>query len=595
MAPRIYTSDFPDTPILHTSIFTRVFGAQAPGDIGGFPASKKAFVDAATETALTRGDLLRLSLSFGHGIREHPVTAPFTRRGDTMLIYSQNSLAWPVVLFGCVAAGLRCTLANNAYVSRELAHQYRDSGSKLLVTAEDGIDIVRAMFAELGVSREEGDARTVVVGRDLRWAGGPAAPPKPSCSGLLTLSDLLTRGELEREELFEGPLAHETVYLCYSSGTTGNPKGVETTHQNMTTIMDIVRDEFPKLSGNETALGILPFYHIYGNALLIHLPFTLGWTVLIQPQFEPVQFCATIEKFRVSFAFIVPPVLIVLARHPAVDEFDLSSLEYMLSAAAPLGADLVKQVKTRLLAKRAPGALCVVTQGYGLTETTTGTHLLLFNEAADRKVGSVGTLLANLEARIVHDEDGLVEAEEGKPGELWVRGKTVMKGYLNNPQATSNAITPDGWFKTGDIVTRDSEGFFYVVDRRKELIKYKGFQVPPAELEALLLTHPDIADAAVIGVDSQEQATELPRAYVVHARPQKIKTKTDVDAFAKALAQWMESRVAKHKLLRGGVSVIEAVPKSAAGKILRRELRELAKLEAARGEINTEFGFKSKL
>ncbi|KAF8169832.1 AMP binding protein [Mycena galopus ATCC 62051] len=584
--PYIYQSDIPDVPIVNTSIFTRIFAARAPGDIGGFPGSKIAFIDGLTGTSLTRAELRDLSLCFGYGIRDHPVTGPFATRGATALIYSSNSLAWPVVFFGCIAAGLRCTFANNAYVSRELAHQYGNSGAGLVITSEDGIETVRAMFHELGIAQHQSDKRIIVLGRDLRWADGPAAALRPECRGLLTLPDLLTRGKLEREEQFEGALAHETAYLCYSSGTTGKPKGVETTHQNTTTILDLLIPSFLCVQGNDTALGVLPFYHIYGFIMLLQVPLALGWAVIIQSQFEPSQFCAIIERYKIPLAFIVPPVLVVLARHPDVDKYDLSSLKYMISAAAPLGADLVKQVKTRLLAKRPPGATCFISQGYGLTETTTGTHMLQFCDS-DRKIGSVGTLCSNLEARIVRDEDGTADAEEGSPGELWVRGKTIMKGYLNNQHATASAITLDGWFKTGDIVIRDNESFFYVVDRKKELIKYKGFQVPPAELEGVLLTHPDIADAAVIGVESPEQATELPRAYVVHARPQEIVTSAQKTAFAQAVIKWMESKVAKHKLLRGGVAILSAVPKSAAGKILRRELRELAKQEAARGDIDT--------
>ncbi|KAJ6460457.1 AMP binding protein [Mycena vitilis] len=580
MAPRIYTSEQPDAPILHTSIFTRLFAAQAPGDIGGFPGSQPAFIDATTGTSLTRTELLNSSLSFAHGIMDHPTTAPFSIRGATVLIYAPNSLAWPPVLFGCVAAGLRCTLANSGYVSRELAYQYRDSGAGLLFTAEDGIDTVRAMFAELGIGRDEGDRRIVVLPRDLRWAGGPEFPLRSQCTGLLTLDDLLGRGKLAKETKFEGSVALETVYLCYSSGTTGKPK-VVTTHQNMTTILDVLSPTLD-LGHNNTVLTILPFY----RAMVIHLIFSLGWPLLIQTQFEPFQFCAVIERFKVSMAFIVPPVLVVLSRHPAVEKSDISSLKYMCSAAAPLGADLVKQVKTRLLAQRPAGATCLITQAYGLTETTTGTHMLSF-DAADRKVGSIGALLRNVEARIVHDEEGTVEAAEGAPGELWVRGKTIMKGYLNNPRATADAITPDGWFKTGDIVIKDKDGFYWVVDRRKELIKYKA--LPPAELESVLLTHPDIADAAVIGIQSLEQATELPRAYIVPAHLQELRTAAERTAFAEGVTEWVQSRVARHKFLRGGVCIIEAVPKSATGKILRRELRELAKQEG----LDT--AYKSKL
>ncbi|KAJ7432184.1 AMP binding protein, partial [Mycena galericulata] len=563
MPPRIYTSNFPDVPIGSTSIFTHVLGSESRGgDISGFPGSELAFIDAATGASLTRARLRELSLSFGFGIRDHPRISAFSRRGDTVLIYSPNSLAWPVVLLGCVSAGLRCTLANNAYVSRELAHQYMDSGATLIFTAEEGITTVREMFAELGIPKDEGDAWTIVLARDLQWAGGPQAALTPACVGLLTLDDLLARGTLAHEEKFDGELADETTYLCYSSGTTGKPK---VRSISLVLIRDLNTQMICDIVGRR------------GAFLLIHLPLTMGWPVLIQSQFEPVQFCSTIERFKVSFALVVPPVLVVLARHPAVEKYDLSSLEYMLSAAAPLGADLVKQVKTRLLARRSSGATCVISQGYGLTETTTGTNFLLLKDA-DRKVGSIGTLVANMEARIIHDEDGNVDSEKGEPGELWVRSKTVMKGYLNNPQATKDSITPDGWFKTGDIVFRDDEGDSKIV-----------LSVPPAELESVLLTHPDIADAAVIGVDSAEQATELPRAYIVHARPKELHTEEDRASFATGVAKWMESKVARHKLLRGGIRLIDLVPKSAAGKILRRELRGLAKQEVAGGEIDTKF------
>ncbi|KAK7044884.1 AMP binding protein [Favolaschia claudopus] len=569
--PRIFKSHLPDVPIVATSIFTRVFASRTStpsGDIGGFPGSNAAFIDGATGTTLTRAELLHLSLSFGYGVQNHPTTAPFASRGSTVLVFSPNSLAWPVALFGCVAAGLRCSFANSAYVARELAHQYSDSGAGFIITAEDGIDVVRQMFAELGVDREEGDRRTIILQRDLGWAGGPTAAVSPECRGLLTLSDLLSIGKLKSEAKFEGPLSHETVYLCYSSGTTGKPKS---THQNMSTILDVMSGSLNDLKlDNANIIGILPFYHLYGLALLLHLSLTLGWSVIIQLRFDPEQFCAAIQRYKVPLAFVAPPVLVVLARHPVVDKYDLSSLEYMISSAAPLGADLVKQVKKRLGAKRPAGAKCAITQGYGLTETTTGTHILDFTDC-DSKVGSIGKLCSNLEARIVQDEEGKVDAEDETPGELWVRGKTIMKGYLKNRAATSNAITADGWFKTGDFVIRDKDSFYWVVDRKKELIKYKV--LPPAELESVLLSHPDIADAAVIGVDSPEQATELPRAYV--------RKKT---AFAQSVAKWMESRVSKHKFLRG---VFNPPRFSAAGKILRRELRELAKQETARGEFNT--------
>ncbi|KAJ7690754.1 AMP binding protein [Mycena rosella] len=587
----IYTSPVPDYPILTTSIFTRLFASRASSgdsDVGGFPGSLKAFVDAKSGASLTRAQLRHLCLSFAYGLQHHPNTAPFANRRDTVLIYSPNSLAWPVVLFGSVAAGLRCALANSAYTSDELAHQYSDSGAKLILTSQDGLDVVQAMFAKSGIAKADAERRIIILGDDLRWADGPSAPSSPTAAGLVKMEDLLNKGNLSEEEKFEGPFANETVYLCYSSGTTGKPKGVETTHQNMTTLLDIVGAVFPALKADvDIMLGILPFSHIYGVAKLVHFPFTSGCPVVIQPRFDPVQFCAVIEKYKATISLVVPPVLVVLARHPAVDQYDLSSMEILFSGAAPLGHSLVKSVKDRLLTKRGGRGTLKITQGYGLTETSPTTHLLPVADA-DRKMGSIGILLPNLEARLVDDDDGKIDAAEGQPGELWVRGKTVMKGYLNNPTATKNAITPDGWFKTGDVAIRDQDGYYYIVDRRKELIKYKGFQVPPAELENILLTHPDIADAAVIGLESVKEATELPRAYIVHANPEKVKTTQAKIEFANKVVKWMETQVARHKFLRGGVGVIDVVPKSAAGKILRRELRELAKQQAERGELGTE-------
>ncbi|KAJ6478794.1 AMP binding protein [Mycena vitilis] len=582
MSPAIYTSPHPDVHIPKTSVFTRVFASRGPGDVGGFPGSRKAFIDAASGAYITRTQLLSLSLSFGHGLHTHPTTKACARRGDTLLIYSPNSLAWPVVLLGSVAAGLRCTTANSAYTSHELVHQYTDSRAKLVITTEDGVKTVRAMFAELGIAKREGDRRIIVVGRNLRWAGGPAAQLGADVAGLLTMEELLKGGKLEHEERFDGDLSNETAYLCYSSGTTGKPKGVETTHLNVIGLLSIIGPHFPHTTPQDVMLGILPFYHVYALTQVIHLPLIAGLPVVIQPRFEPNEFCANIEKYQVSMSLIVPPILVVLARHPAAEKYKLSTLRYLCSGAAPLGKDLVHQVKQRL---RKTGTIVDIAQGYGLTEMSPTTHLLPQADC-DRKMGSIGLLLPNLEARLVEDDDGDVDAEEGRPGELWIRGPTVMKGYLNNAEATANAITRDGWFKTGDVALRDKEGFYYIVDRRKELIKYKGFQVPPAELESVLLTHPDIADAAVIGVDDVEEATELPRAYVVHAHPEKISTLGAKGVFAESIVRWMETKVAKHKFLRGGVGVIDVIPKSAAGKILRRELRDRAKQDRA-GQVRS--------
>ncbi|KAL0581335.1 hypothetical protein V5O48_000711 [Marasmius crinis-equi] len=578
MSPRIYTPDSPPVHVPSSSIVTHLFSSppDRPSDyVGRFPGNLPAFVDARTGTTLTRAQVKSLAFQFGYGL-----TTIGAKRGDTMLMYSPNSLNWPVVTLGSIAAGIRCTLANNAYTGTELAHQYKDSGSHLLMTTVDGLPSVRDMFKALNISKSEGDKRIILLSESFDWAGGPSVPSRPEGQGLLKMEDLLTRGSLSKEECFDGDAAKtETAFLCYSSGTTGKPKGVETTHQNVTAVVNMVEPGFYKTTPDkDRMLAILPFYHIFGFAKALLFTFHAGVPTVIQQRFEPVEFCANIEKYKITIALVVPPVLVLLARHDVVKRYNLSSLKYFVSGAAPLGGPLVKQVKNRLADIWKINL--VIVQGYGLTETSPTTHLLPPKDDI-RKVGSIGTLLPNLEARLVVDDEGdrVVDAAEGQPGELWVRGPTVMKGYLNNPAATQNSVTPDRWFKTGDIATRDKEGFYYIVDRRKELIKYKGFQVPPAELESVLLTHPDIADAAVIGVESVAEATELPRAYVVAANPGKVAAKEDKAAFAMGVAKWMESKVAKHKYLRGGVVIIDAIPKSAAGKILRRELRERAKTE----------------
>ncbi|KAK0494751.1 AMP binding protein [Armillaria luteobubalina] len=563
MPAKIYPSPDPSLPIVSRSIFTHLL-AQDGDLVGGHPASLPAFVDSASGTTITRAQLRSLALSLGYALQNHPRIG--AKRGDTVLVYSPNSLAWPVAVFGSISAGLRTTFANNAYTSRELAHQYTDSRASYVFTTEEGLPTVREMFKTIGVS--EGD-KILLFSNSLSWAGGPDAPRSPRTAGLLRIDDLLSLGQLKEEEKFEGDLAQETVFLCYSSGTTGKPK---TKHQNLTSVVDMANLCLSYIAG-EPILGVLPFYHIYGAVKLLLFPLKCGSPCIIQPRFDPVQFCANIERYKIKLALIVPPIMVVFARHPAVEQYDLTSLKVLISGAAPLGAALTKQVNDRLRARKVN---CAIVQGYGLTETSPMTHLLPPQDA-ERKMGSIGTLLPNLEARLV---DEGVDTAEGKPGELWIRGPTIMRGYLNNVEATKEAITPDGWFLTGDVAIRDKDGFYYIVDRRKELIKYKV--IPPAELESVLLSHPDIADAAVVGVYDAEEATELPRAYVVHAKPQKISTDIEKNAFTRDVSLWIQTKVARHKFLRGGVVVIDVVPKSAAGKILRRELRDRAKAEVGK-------------
>ncbi|KIK61143.1 hypothetical protein GYMLUDRAFT_43231 [Collybiopsis luxurians FD-317 M1] len=579
MSPRIYASSYPSVPLKSGSIFTHLLSVDSNNDglIGGFPGQEKVFVDAATGTALTRRQFRSLALRFGYGLRhDSRINA---RRGDTILIFSPNSLAYPVLLLGAIAAGLRCTLANNAYTARELRHQYTNSGANIIISTSDGLTTALEVLKESGFTLDEAEKRIIVAPSGFAWAGGPA---KSESSRGIPFDQLLGLGELHEEEQFEG---EETTLLCYSSGTTGLPKGVETSHLNLTTSTQAI----PKVCGydpGEQILMFLPFYHIYGVVAGIFLSIICGATTILMPRFDPIEFCISVEKYRVTYVPIVPPVMLAIARHPVVDKYDLSSIRALFCSAAPVSPALLKEGMTRLRARRKPEQVLYVTEGYGMTEAAPATHMLPLDLSAS-KSGSVGVLLPNFQARLVADDSGdnIIDAEDGMPGELWVKGPTMMKGYLNNPAANQASFTADRWFKTGDMCIRDKEGFYYIVDRKKELIKYKGFQVPPAELEGVLITHPEVADAAVIGVESEAEATELPRAYIVPSQPTQVSTTESKRAFEKSVAQWMETKVTRHKYLRGGVVVIDVIPKSASGKILRRELRELAKHEAVRSKL----------
>ncbi|CAB5348745.1 unnamed protein product [Rhizophagus irregularis] len=303
-------------------------------------------------------------------------------------------------------------------------------------------------------------------------------------------------------------------------------------------------------------VGVLPFYHIY--ALTVNMHFTLYFrascVVISKFDFEP--FCRIIQDYKVTITHIVPPIILALVKNPKAKEYDFSSLQLVISGAAPLSKELSESFYKEHKIK--------IKQGYGLTETS---PVALLGYTNDSTPGCCGILLPNLECKLIN-EDGQ-EVGYNTPGELCLRGPNIMKGYLNNKQATDESIDKDGFFHTGDIVKVDENGYFYVVDRVKELIKYKGFQVAPAELEAILITHPAISDAAVIGVYSEEDATEYPVAYVV------TKQKSQrTNEFSGEIRKFVDNQVAPHKKLRGGVIYIDQIPKSAAGKILRKKLRE---------------------
>jgi len=305
---------------------------------------------------------------------------------------------------------------------------------------------------------------------------------------------------------------------------------------------------------HDAFVAVLPFFHIYGMQVLMNTGLSIGATIVTMPRFDLAQFLQLHQDHRITRTFVAPPIVVALAKHPAVEDYDLSSVRQVFSGAAPLSAELAEEAGRRLG--------CEVVQGYGMTELSPVSHM---TPAGGYKPGSVGVTVPNTETRIV---DPLTGEDLGvdSDGEVWVRGPQVMQGYLNNPEATAATIDDDGWLHTGDIGHIDADGHLYVVDRLKELIKYKGFQVAPAELEGILLTHPALADAAVVGLPDEE-AGEVPVGYVV--------LKPDQSASPADIREFVAGQVASYKQLRN-VVIIDAVPKSPSGKILRRVLKDQA-------------------
>lgn len=348
---------------------------------------------------------------------------------------------------------------------------------------------------------------------------------------------------------------HTTAILC-SSGTTGLAKGVMWTDKNITTIIRMFMDS--PFIGTSISLVLLPFFHSYSFTLLV-IRLIGGSTGIVFSRFEEELFLRLIEKYKIEYLTVVPPIMVFLAKHPLVDKYDLSSVKRIWCGAAPLSEEIQTAVAKRL-------NISEIKQGYGLTETTLA--VLRFPENATTKFGSVGVLAPGVSAKVIPLGEYQTDKTLGPncEGELCFKGDQIMKGYYNDEKSTRATIDKDGWLHTGDVGYYDEKGYFYIVDRIKELIKYKGFQVPPAELEAILLTYPGIKDAAVIGIPN-EKTGELPMAFVMK--------QDGVNIREKDIIQYVNERVSNPKRLRGGIKFVDSIPKTPSGKLLRRELRHM--------------------
>lgn len=534
-----FSSPFPEVDIPTASVYDYLFsGFSGPADPD---LDRVALIDAKTGRKTSYREMLDRVDSFAGALAARGIGV-----GDVVGLLAPNSSAFAVAFHGILRAGATATTINALFTAKDIAKQLTDSKATTLITVTPLAAQAKEAAAAVGLADED-----LVI---LDGAGRDA-------DGHPNAADLLASGGPAPQVNF-APSSHLAV-LPYSSGTTGNPKGVMLTHRNLVANVAQIRP-LHGMQSHDVVLAVLPFFHIYGMTVLLNAALHARATLVIMPSFDLGEFLGNIAEHRCTIAFIAPPVAVALAKHPLVDDHDLSSLNVVMSGAAPLDADLGHAVAKRLD--------CKVVQGYGMSELSPVSHITPFDGGLadmheEAPLSSVGWTVSNAASKLVDPETGeeIAVPAEGlsRTGELWFKGPNVMAGYLNNNEATRSTVDDDGWLHTGDLAQVDARGLVYIVDRLKELIKYKGYQVPPAELEAVLLSHPDIADAAVVGALDTD-GEEVPKAFVVK--------QAGADLTEAEVIEFVAEHVAPYKKVRM-VAFIDAVPKSASGKILRKDLR----------------------
>ena len=515
----MWTSPYPPVEAGVTTLHRMVL--EAAGRFGDRPA----LVDGPSGTVVSYRLLAERILGVAAGLAARGL-AP----GDTLALWAPNLPQRAGVALGAMAAGGTVTAVSPAATERELATQLADAGASVLVTVPSLVPVARAAAAATGVRELVvlGQAEGATPILDLLGAGGPDSDPGSALDPAATVA-----------------------LLPYSSGTTGLPKGVELTHANLVTSVRQVGAGL-RVGEGDTLLAVPPLSHIMGFLVTLALPLSVGATVVTVPRFDTAQFLELLARHQVTVLVGAPPMLAVLIGHPLAAGADLGSLELVVGGGAPLTA-----AAQQALAARLPGA--TVGQAYGLTETSVGVSL------PDREAGSVpgtvGRVMPSTELRVADPETGR-DLGASQPGELLVRGPQVMRGYRNQPEATAAMLGPGGWLRTGDLGLVDGDGNVVIVDRLKELIKVSGWPVAPAELEALLATHPAVADAAVLRRPDPARG-EVPVAVVV-PRP-------GAEPAPEELLAWVAERVEPHKRLHA-VRLAGAIPRTPSGKLLRRSL-----------------------
>lgn len=462
---------------------------------------------------------------------------------DVVGLLLPNIPEFIVVCHGAIEAGLTVTFVNPLYTPDEIKRQFENAGVKMIITVPLLLEVATTIGPHL-----HGYKSTICIGGEDDLA-----------NNIHGLESLLTAGH---EAELPGISPRELALLPYSSGTTGLPKGVMLSHYNI--VANLVQGEHPAITGifrndggRHKVLTVLPFFHIYGFNGIMNICLKDGAHLFTIPRFTPEDYIKALEEHRPTFLFVVPSLLLFLATHPAITKEHLSSIESIQSGAAPLSEGLLQKFREKL-----GRSDVLIRQGYGMTESSPVTFCMP-KLTPPSKIGTIGIPFPGTEAKIIN----LVTGEPvgtHQSGELLVRGPQIMMGYLNNEKATAETIDEDGWLHTGDVAYYDEDCYFYIVDRCKELIKVKGNQVSPTELENLLLDIEGVADAAVVGIPDT-LAGEVPRAYIVRKPDSKVDEET--------ISRYVNSKVTHYKKLAGGVRFVESIPRNPSGKILRNELK----------------------
>lgn len=484
---------------------------------------KPALIDGPTGRTYSYGQLRGYVNRLAAGFAAHGVT-----KGDVFAIYSSNIPEYALAFHAVASLGATTTMVPPLFTAEEIIKQLTNSRAKYLLT------IPQLMEKAREVAQASGVEKLFIVGE---------AEGATSLSSLLDYGDSCPAVEINPSD--------DVAALPYSSGTTGFPKGVMLTHRNLVAMLRLMEanDAF---SQEDTLICVVPMYHLYGLHIVINLGLSEGATIVTVPRYDLDQFLQTLDHYKVTVAPLVPPIVLALSRAEQLDDHDPFALRLIHCGAATLADNIARACSARLS--------CEIRYGYGLTEVSPLSHASLA-DSTKNAVGSVGYCLPNTECKIVDYTTG-VELGANHEGEIWVRGPQVMKGYASNHEASAEMINSEGWLRTGDIGFCDASGQLFVVDRLKELIKTNGRQVAPAELEAILLTHALIADAAVIP-SPDEKAGEVPKAFVV----------LKGTASAEDIMEFIAARVAPYKRIRR-VEFVSEIPRSPAGKILRRVLKD---------------------